>query len=210
MNLRLTESTVEGFRALVVESEDVKLVILPQLGAKIVSLIWKPTGFEYLWRHPGRPLRLATYGANFEAGDISGWDECFPSIGQCYYAEAPWSGILVPDHGELWVAWLEVVDRASHNPHVGRWDSFPVSLRARHLLHAGRHDGFGVPCREPRAVPDAGTLVHASLLSRRRGHADRVTRRNDRYGRGFEMRPPRRLPDAAFLAHDAGPRRHCH
>ena len=42
------------------------------------------------------------YGGAFERYDISGWDECFPSIGQCYYPEPPWHGVVVPDHGELW------------------------------------------------------------------------------------------------------------
>jgi hypothetical protein len=102
MSLHLTDSTVEGFPALIVESDVISLTILPSLGAKILSLVWKPTGFDYLWRQPDRPLRLASYGADFEAGDISGWDECFPTIGQCFYPEEPWRGAPVPDHGGLW------------------------------------------------------------------------------------------------------------
>ena len=132
MTLRLTEATVEGLHALAVESEDITLVILPQLGAKIVSLLWKPTGFEYLWRDPGRPLRLATYGADFEAGDINGWDECFPSIGQCFYPEAPWNGVLVPDHGELWsLGW--------------QWSIEPATIRMW-------VDGIRFPYRFERAI----------------------------------------------------------
>jgi hypothetical protein len=106
MPLRLTESTIEGLDALNVESDDLRLTVLPQLGAKVLSLVWKPTGYEYLWRQPGRRLHLADYGADFEAGDVSGWDECFPTIGQSVYPEFPWQGVVVPDHGELWsVAW---------------------------------------------------------------------------------------------------------
>ena len=102
MGLRLTESTTEGLKALIVESDDIRLTVLPQLGAKVLSLVWKPTGYEYLWRQPDRPLQLAQYGAAFEEGDISGWDECFPTIGECVYPHDPWRGAIVPDHGELW------------------------------------------------------------------------------------------------------------
>lgn len=102
MTLTLTESTMEGLDALIVDAADIRLTILPRLGAKILSLVWTPTGYDYLWRQPDRALRLAAYGNDFEAGDISGWDECFPTIGRCVYADEPWSGVVVPDHGELW------------------------------------------------------------------------------------------------------------
>jgi hypothetical protein len=92
----------EGLRALALESDTLRLQVLPDLGAKVISLVFKPTEREYLWRHPGRPMRLAAYGAAYEAGDISGWDECFPTIGAGVYPEAPWAGIPLPDHGELW------------------------------------------------------------------------------------------------------------
>lgn len=106
MGFSLTESTIERLDALIVESGDIRLAVLPQLGAKVLSIVWKPTDFEYLWRQPGRDLRLVDYGADFEAGDISGWDECFPTIGQCFYPDEPWRGAAVPDHGELWpIAW---------------------------------------------------------------------------------------------------------
>ena len=42
--------------------------------------------------------------------DASGFDECFPTIGACAYPEAPWQGVIAPDHGELWTlpwAWQE-------------------------------------------------------------------------------------------------------
>jgi galactose mutarotase-like enzyme len=102
MRVTVRETTVDGLAALAVDAGDVRLVILPELGAKVLSLVWKPTGFEYLWRQPDRPLRLVDYGADFEAADISGWDECFPTIGQAVYPEFPWQGIVAPDHGELW------------------------------------------------------------------------------------------------------------
>lgn len=102
MPLQVQQGEHEGLRALIVEGESLRLVVLPDLGAKVISLLYTPTGREYLWRHPGRPLRLAEYGAAYEAADISGWDECFPTIGAGVYPEAPWAGVPLPDHGELW------------------------------------------------------------------------------------------------------------
>jgi hypothetical protein len=76
MTTTVRESTWEGLPALVVESDEIRTVVLPGLGAKV--------------------------GDSFEAYDISGWDECFPTIGEVVYPEAPWQGVTVPDHGELW------------------------------------------------------------------------------------------------------------
>jgi hypothetical protein len=57
-----------------------------------------------LWTDPTRPLRRPTAGGQFADYDISGFDECFPTIGACPYPDPPYSGRLLPDHGELWAA----------------------------------------------------------------------------------------------------------
>ncbi|MCC7358542.1 MAG: hypothetical protein IT317_03645 [Anaerolineales bacterium] len=102
MALSVQPTQYAGRPALQVEDEALRLVILPELGAKVVSLVLKRTGREYLWRHPERPLRPATYDDDFTAGYLGGWDECFPTIGAGVYPEAPWAGVGLPDHGELW------------------------------------------------------------------------------------------------------------
>ncbi len=102
----IRECYVEGQAALVYETGAVVATILPALGGKIISLVERATGREVLWRQPGRPLRRPAYGDRYDRYDISGWDECFPSIGACPYPEAPWEGRPIPDHGELWaVPW---------------------------------------------------------------------------------------------------------
>lgn len=102
MTLSVQAGEHEGLRALIAQDDDLRLVVLPDLGAKVISLVYRPTEREYLWRHPRRPLRLSAYGAPYEAADISGWDECFPTIGAGLYPAAPWAGVALPDHGELW------------------------------------------------------------------------------------------------------------
>lgn len=101
MRVRVEERSVEGFGALEIDNGDLRALVLPELGAKILSLVDLQTGREWMAR-PDRPLLRREYGARYDAYDYSGWDECFPRIGECFYPEAPWRGILVPDHGELW------------------------------------------------------------------------------------------------------------
>jgi hypothetical protein len=98
----LVETRAGEHACLHIQTEHLSVEVLPEIGAKVLSLLWKPSGREHLWRQPGRELRRPYYGAPFDQYDISGWDECFPSIGEVHYPDGPWKGIIVPDHGELW------------------------------------------------------------------------------------------------------------
>ena len=98
----LRTTKIDHLLCLEVESARHKLAILPELGAKVISLVDKQSGHEHLWRHPLRPFRRAAYADAYDRYDLSGWDECFPTISEVVYPEEPWKGILVPDHGELW------------------------------------------------------------------------------------------------------------
>ncbi|MCL4861571.1 MAG: hypothetical protein KJZ93_19290 [Caldilineaceae bacterium] len=100
--MMLQTTVLDGLQCLVVETQLHRLAILPELGAKVISLIDKASGYEYLWRNPGRPLRRARYADAYDRYDLSGWDECFPTISEVVYPEGPWQGIVAPDHGELW------------------------------------------------------------------------------------------------------------
>jgi hypothetical protein len=102
MAATLVETHEDGLACLLIETDRLTVKVLPELGAKVISIVRKPSGREVLWRQPGRALRRADYGGAFDAYDISGWDECFPSIGEVHYPDGPWKGIVVPDHGELW------------------------------------------------------------------------------------------------------------
>lgn len=111
--MNISEEFYEGYAAVRLETTSWRALVLPTLGAKVISLVARATGDEWLWREPGRPLRSATYGAVFGDYDISGWDECFPGIGAGPYPEAPWQGQPIPDHGALWSRpWSYTVDAA--------------------------------------------------------------------------------------------------
>jgi galactose mutarotase-like enzyme len=47
-----------------------------------------------------RPFTRPVYGSPFTSWDMSGWDECFPTINACIGGEH--KDIRLPDHGEVW------------------------------------------------------------------------------------------------------------
>lgn len=55
--------TYHGFQALVLENAQLRAVILPELGAKIWSLVFKPADREMLWHKPHLPPRPVPFGA---------------------------------------------------------------------------------------------------------------------------------------------------
>ena len=83
-------------------NDEVELAVVPELGAKIISLKNLQTGREWLW-HPPEGMRLFKnqVGDDFSASPLAGIDECFPTIEPC-----SWQGRELPDHGEVWsVPW---------------------------------------------------------------------------------------------------------
>lgn len=92
----ILKTTWHNFPALALESEAMCVIIVPDLGAKIVSLYDKLHLREWLVP-PIRPVKQTAYGANFISQDMSGWDEMLPTIIAC-----EWDGAQLPDHGEVW------------------------------------------------------------------------------------------------------------
>jgi len=99
---QLQQVKYQGIPALCYANETISLTILPEIGAKVISLRTCANGYEYLWHQPDRRIQPPEYDSVFIEHDISGWDECFPTIYPIAYPEFPWSGIDVPDHGEVW------------------------------------------------------------------------------------------------------------
>lgn len=97
----ISEDALGEFLCITIENGIVRARILPELGAKMTSLVRLESGHEYLL-HPQRPLRRASYGDPFAQFDTSGFDECIPTVSACRLP----SGEELPDHGELWsVPW---------------------------------------------------------------------------------------------------------
>jgi galactose mutarotase-like enzyme len=103
---KISKTTWHNFDALALESDSMQVVIVPDLGAKIVSLYDKVHRREWLVP-PIRQVQQPAYGAVFVDQDMSGWDEMMPTIIAC-----EWEGAHLPDHGEVWsIPWkLESVE----------------------------------------------------------------------------------------------------
>jgi galactose mutarotase-like enzyme len=98
------QTTVAGFPAIALRSDEVEAVVVPALGMKI-SHLRRRGGREWLWRNDQIPLALPAPGSSYiETADTGGWDECFPTVGPSPIPGAPASAPPLPDHGELWSA----------------------------------------------------------------------------------------------------------
>jgi hypothetical protein len=85
---------VSPLREIEIANDRIRVVVAPELGGKISSLVSRNTGREWLWRNPHLPRRRAAASDSYVAlHDTGGIDECFPTV-------APSLGF--PDHGELW------------------------------------------------------------------------------------------------------------
>jgi len=103
MNCAIKQTTWHGIDAWALENENLKTIIVPETGAKLVSLFDKRNQKEWLVGPGERPFQRVPYGASFTDQDMSGWDEMFPTIVACDYpAPGKHHGLSLPDHGEVW------------------------------------------------------------------------------------------------------------
>jgi len=92
----------QGFEVYVLNTEEVELAVVPELGSKIISLKDLRTGRDWMWHPPGGlKLFRNRSGDAFSQSPLAGADECLPTIAPC-----SWRGRELPDHGEVWnVPW---------------------------------------------------------------------------------------------------------
>ncbi len=100
--IEIREAAYKDVRSLTLESDVLRVTLVPDHGSKMASLLHKTTGFEYLYQLPGDAFLKAAYGEPYERGEASGFDEMFPTITECFCDIYPWQGTPMPDHGEVW------------------------------------------------------------------------------------------------------------
>jgi len=105
----IISSVYKGLASIVLENDRLRVEVVPSLGAKLVSLFYKPSGKEWLLSSTDTTLEATEYGSDFTKAALCGWDECFPTInpsGTAYQAD-----VHLPDHGEVWaLPWQSETD----------------------------------------------------------------------------------------------------
>lgn len=98
----------QDFTVYVLSNTETEVAVVPELGARIISLKNRRTGREWMW-HPGDGLKLFRNcpGDSFSNGPLVGMDECLPTVEPCI-----WRGRQLHDHGEVWMAAWAVDDGA--------------------------------------------------------------------------------------------------
>ena len=90
-----------GLRAVVLENNLLRVVVLPESGAKIWQITYKPLDADLLWNNPRIPPARLASNPRYDDVWSGGWDELFPNDEVSVI-----EGEVYPDHGELWTtAW---------------------------------------------------------------------------------------------------------
>lgn len=83
--------------ALIIENQKLRVVVLPELGGRIWSIVYKPLDREVLWHNPRIGPQMVPFGSGFDNVWCGGWEEMFPTA-----APGEINGERFPDHGEIW------------------------------------------------------------------------------------------------------------
>ena len=169
-----------GFPAWVLQNRSIRIVTVPVLGGKIVSLFDLESGQEWLLQPERPPLVPPKYGQSFRDYGFFGWDEMFPTIRPCSYpAPGDYYGRLLPDHGEVWALPWQVVSTCQNRLELsvhGR--ALPYRLTRRlalcgsgkrlrldyRLTNTGQTPWAGLWAAHPQLPIFPGDTVHVSPM----------------------------------------------
>lgn len=86
-----------------IENDIYSASILPNRGAKISSIYYKPLEMELLLQpeQEGVP-EFVTDPSEFSVMDSFGYDDMVPTIDRCLCQDDTYKGVVLPDHGEVW------------------------------------------------------------------------------------------------------------
>ncbi|HXW94936.1 MAG TPA: hypothetical protein VEJ19_04455 [Nitrososphaerales archaeon] len=90
-SLSLQKTEVVGANAFILENELVRSVLVPGFGARVLSLIYKPTETEFAWHSPN-----VSAEPSGELENVSGFFDCIPTCDPCTL-----NGKSLPGFGEV-------------------------------------------------------------------------------------------------------------
>jgi galactose mutarotase-like enzyme len=136
MSHRLRSRSCLGVEILTLSNPALAVSIAPEFGARIVSLVDRASGREWLdgWSPaPKRRLWPPADPTDFASGPGAGIDECLPTVLPCALGRSK-----LPDHGELWNRRPELL--ADAEGVCCRWSlaCLPLDFERRLSLAGGR------------------------------------------------------------------------
>ena len=88
---------VQGNQGIILENSQIRVTVLPEIGAKVFEFFDKRSSKDLLFHHPRVEIRLPVFGANVDNWWTGGIDDAFPT-GQ----PATVNGEEIPFLGEVW------------------------------------------------------------------------------------------------------------
>jgi hypothetical protein len=88
---------LDGVPILRLESDALRVDVAPGVGGRVVSLVEKGGGHEFLWRNRALRLERLAPASEYDPNFFGGIDELLPND-----LPEEISGVACPDHGELW------------------------------------------------------------------------------------------------------------
>lgn len=119
-----TDWSYRDVGTVILENHLVRVVVMPELGAKIWQVTYKPKGRDLLWHNPRIKPRKLPFHSSYDDNFFGGWDELFPND-----MPEDLNGESMPDHGEIWtLPWewaLETYTAEEARLHL--WVQTPIS-----------------------------------------------------------------------------------
>jgi len=97
---RINKKSYKNVEGIELTNDKISALVLPFSGGRIQSIRF--LGKEYLMQKLGKDFIVPEYDTNYLDGELSGFDDMFPTITACGYPGGVWDGVRLPDHGEVW------------------------------------------------------------------------------------------------------------
>jgi hypothetical protein len=122
----------ESVPEIVIQTDNIRLTLLPEIGCKITKMEFLRFDFQWLWEDQHRPVRKPEFCGDYAEYDISGFDECFPNIGLSNY---PFDrDVNLCDHGEIWAKPWEVEVLGNSITTSVKLSSMPLTFKREIVL----------------------------------------------------------------------------
>ena len=115
---------LDGVPLIRLESAQLQVDVAPTVGGRVVRLIDKKSGYDFLWRNTNLPLELKASGSEYDPNFYGGIDELLPND-----PAEKIDGVDCPDHGELWTIPLQAHISGERLRLLGRLPKFGLEYQ---------------------------------------------------------------------------------